>query len=382
LLSISKYITKRFACFGIILFFALQVKGDNLLISILGEKTINSFSVKITRGAYSIKNNSSIYNLNKGDRLNIRSGLIVSLNDSVGFEASGFELIGHEYVNHFEILTADGHTYKYDDNLLVSMLTGEVQLMNRVDLDHYVAGVVEGEAGYGLPLEYYKLQAILCRTYGLKNINRHQSQGYNLCDKVHCQVYHNKCKKNDIIKATAATSGLVVVDHDLNLINTTFHSNCGGQTCNSEDVWVRPVSYLRSIKDSFCLGEPHSVWKKKINKEDFKTVFSKNNPIDSLEFDSVLNICQDTARFPHKKIISTKLTRVRSELGLRSTFFSIEPDSNQLLLFGKGFGHGVGLCQEGGIVMAKKEYSYVDILKFYYNSVFIVNQRAILFFKE
>ena len=63
MLSISKYITKRFACFGIILFFALQVKGDNLLISILGEKTINSFSVKITRGAYSIKNNSSIYNL-------------------------------------------------------------------------------------------------------------------------------------------------------------------------------------------------------------------------------------------------------------------------------------------------------------------------------
>ena len=101
-----------------------------------------------------------------------------------------------------------------------------------------------------------------------------------------------------------------------------------------------------------------------------------------MELDSILNICQDTARFPHKKIISTKLTRVRSELGLRSTFFSIEPDSNQLLLFGKGFGHGVGLCQEGGIVMARKEYSYVDILKFYYNSVFIVNQRAILFFKE
>ena len=130
-----------------IVFFSLQVKGDNLLISILGEKTINSFSVKITRGAYSINQNNSIYNLNEGDRLKIRSGLIISLNDSVRFEASSFELIGHEYVNHFEVLTADGHTYKYDDNLLVNMLDGQVQLLNRVDLDHYVAGVVEGEAG-------------------------------------------------------------------------------------------------------------------------------------------------------------------------------------------------------------------------------------------
>ena len=66
-----------------IVFFSLQVKGDNLLISILGEKTINSFSVKITRGAYSINQNNSIYNLNEGDRLKIRSGLIISLNDSV-----------------------------------------------------------------------------------------------------------------------------------------------------------------------------------------------------------------------------------------------------------------------------------------------------------
>ena len=69
-------------------------------------------------------------------------------------------------------------------------------------------------------------------------------------------------------------------------------------------------------------------------------------------------------------------------MNLNSTFFSVEPLGDDVILYGKGFGHGVGLCQEGGIEMAKKGFSYVDILKYYYTSVFIVNQRALLFFKE
>ena len=63
-------------------------------------------------------------------------------------------------------------------------------------------------------------------------------------------------------------------------------------------------------------------------------------------------------------------------------YFSVEKQGSNLTLYGKGFGHGVGLCQEGGMEMARRSYSYVDILKYYYTKVFIVNQRALLFFKE
>ena len=114
----------------------------------------------------------------------------------------------------------------------------------------------------------------------------------------------------------------------------------------------------------------------------FKTRYTQNQPADSLSFNSLVSLCQDTARFPKKNILSTPLTKIRSNLNLNSTFFSVEPLGDDVILYGKGFGHGVGLCQEGGIEMAKKGFSYVDILKYYYTSVFIVNQRALLFFKE
>lgn len=337
----------------------------------------SDFKILITRGNYE----TTFFKVKKGDTLLVKNGVLTYKNASHSFKGKPILLSGTNYVNHFKILSNQS-SFHFDDDIELKFHNNATQIINHVDLDHYVAGVVEGEAGYNLPLEYYKLQAILCRTYALKNINRHQQEGYNLCDKVHCQVYHKKCTKNEIVKATAATSGLIVIDNDLNLINTTFHSNCGGQTCNSEDVWISKVDYLRSVKDTFCTTQPHAYWKKTIPKEDFESILLKNHQTDSLEVEAALFLCQDTARFPHKQLISTKLTELRSRLQLRSTFFSIEPDSNILVLHGKGFGHGVGLCQEGGIEMARRGYSYVDILKYYYQSVYIVNQRALLFFKE
>lgn len=368
-----------FLCFLTLNYISLFAETIN--VSILKEAKISNFSIEVKRGVYLLNHQNKSISLQKGAIVNFESGGKVIIGDSITFLANQIALKGTDYVNHFEI-QSNNSNYRFDDDLKIDFSKGPTQFINQVDLDHYVAGVVEGEAGYGLPLEYYKLQAILCRTYALKNITRHNSEGFDLCDKVHCQVYHHKCKKNDIIKATAATSGLVVVDHNLSLINTTFHSNCGGQTSNSEDVWVMPVSYLKSVKDSFCLNSPHSIWKKEIDKSEFKTVFSKNSPIDSLDFVSVLKLCQDTSRFPDKVLISSRLTKVRSDLKLNSTFFSVEADSTVLTLYGKGFGHGVGLCQEGGIEMAKQGYSYNNILKYYYSNVFIVNQRALLFFKE
>jgi len=73
---------------------------------------------------------------------------------------------------------------------------------------------------------------------------------------------------------------------------------------------------------------------------------------------------------------------MRSDFGLNSTYFSIEKEGNNIVFYGKGFGHGVGLCQEGGITMTRLGYSYVDVLKYYYSSIHIVNQQALLFFKE
>jgi len=262
----------------IVLIVGFQIGNcKTLSVSILGGSNIQSADIVVERGLYTLTIKGKNYTFKKGDKLSISSGLLVNIGDSVKLRVEQLLLKGHDYVNHFTIRYKT-HIHKYDDDLQVINTLPFITFINDVDLDHYVAGVVEGEAGYNLSLEYYKLQAILCRTYALNNFSRHLSEGYNLCDKVHCQVYHKKCTKNDIIQATSATSGLVVVDDDLELINTTFHSNCGGQTCNSEDVWVSEMDYLKSVKDSFCTKQPHARWKKTFSVEYFESVFFRKWP--------------------------------------------------------------------------------------------------------
>lgn len=371
----------------ILLILVLLVSGFNigsaksLSVSILAKNNISSADIIVERGLYTLTIKGINYSFKKGDVIHVSKGLFVSIGDSIKFKTNQIFLKGNDYVNHFSIRFKGGVS-KYDDDLRIVNSPEVIKFINNVDLDHYVAGVVEGEAGYNLPLEYYKLQAILCRTYALKNITRHAKEGFDLCDEVHCQVYHKKCTKNDIIQGTSATSGLIVVDNDLNLINTTFHSNCGGQTCNSEDVWLTKLDYLRSVKDSFCTKQRHARWQNSVSVGKFNSIFFKNGQLDSLELESVYKFCQDTLRYPHKNLIFSKLTKIRSDFGLNSTYFSIEKQGDSIVFYGKGFGHGVGLCQEGGITMTQLGYSYVDVLKYYYSSIYIVNQQALLFFKE
>ena len=151
----------------------------------------------------------------------------------------------------------------YDDNLEVSIHSWKLKLVNRVDLDKYVAGVVESEVGKKRTLEFYKVQSIICRTYALSNSRRHEDESFQLCDRVHCQVYWGKCKSNNssnIQKAVLSTNGIVVIDREKELITASFHSNCGGQTVNSEDVWMLSKPYLRSIKDPFCTNQFYARW--------------------------------------------------------------------------------------------------------------------------
>ena len=162
-----------------------------------------------------------------------------------------------------------GAIKNYEDNLMITIhpYYHYMKLINNIDIDNYVAGVVESEVGKRPPVEYFKLQAIICRTYALKNIDKHKDDGFSLCDKVHCQAYHGKPKSDLIKEAAIATNGVVIVDSDINLITATFYSNCGGQTANSEEVWKRPLYYLRTVKDTFCLHENNAVWTKRISKQ-------------------------------------------------------------------------------------------------------------------
>lgn len=274
----------------------------------------------------------------------------------------------------------------YEGNLIIDVDAGNLKCVNELELDNYIAGVVQAESGRRAYEEFYKVQAILARTFALSHLQKHALEGFNLCDFTHCQAYFGKTTELEIMKAVNDTRGKVVVDDNLNLIDAAFHSNSGGQTVNSEDVWGSKLPYLRSVNDTFSTKMPNARWERKVAKEDWLEYLKikHNFPIqDSNARWAAISFKQET-RKPYLEASNIKipLKNVRTDFQLKSTFFSIIPQGDTLLFKGKGFGHGVGMCQEGAMRMAKLGYKYPEVINFYYQNIQLIDLHKLNFFKD
>ncbi|MCB0400681.1 MAG: SpoIID/LytB domain-containing protein [Flavobacteriales bacterium] len=368
----------------------LPVRAEMVNIGILHTSKLTSFVFHPEEGNYSIfTEHGKLMDIDKGEILEVslknNQISIKSLDKDYGtFKKVRF--IGISGTNSFKIKLPYNNKIKvYEDNLFVNLHNyyNYFQLINNIEIDHYISGVVESEVGRSPPPEYFKLQAIICRTYALKNIDRHTAEGFSLCDKVHCQAYHGKPKSLLIREASLETNGIVIVDSDINLITATFYSNCGGVTANSEEVWRQDLYYLRSVRDTFCLNENNSVWSKTISKTNWEAYLKQHNcSEDALSSECSVEYFQNgREQFYWKDDVKIPFVKIRQDFNLKSALFDVEDEGSHVTLKGRGFGHGVGLCQEGAMRMAKLGYNYIDILHYYYEDVHMINLESLAFFK-
>ncbi len=307
---------------------------------------------------------------------------------AMSFTAKRIEVVPVLATGGFRLKATDrkGSERDYPGRLEVVPANGALMLVNRVPLEPYTAGVVSAEAGKEHHQEYYKLQAVSCRTYALTNQRKHLPEGFELCDGVHCQVYHGRNRNDSIGMAVDATKGLVLVDSDIKLIHATFHSNCGGETMNAEDLWSKQEPYLRATRDTFCLAAPHATWERSLSRREWLGYLDRRfgfNPADSGQVHAVLQYepqCRDLYLGNTWPLLPLK--HVREDLKLKSTYFSVRADGDRVLLRGRGFGHAVGLCQEGAMAMAKAGRTYTDILHHYYSNVHLVDLSTLDFFRD
>lgn len=300
--------------------------------------------------------------------------LELKLGDEKLGEFHGLQFSSKDSLHQFRI-TANRKNRAYYGDVRVRPRSGQLQIVNRVDLEHYVAGVVESEAGHVQELEFYKAQAVLARTFAIRNLGKHLSEGYNLKDDVSSQVYHSKAhytNKDLILAAVAATRDTILVTLDCDPVLGVFHANSGGLTVNSEDVWLQAVPELKAQVDSFSIGVGSYAWEKRISADRFFGYFSRMFGVKNDEElqKAVLNFSHDPReshfRYQGK---SLKLTRVRQDFRLRSTFFTVDLEGEEVVLHGRGFGHGVGLSQDGAIEMSRRGYSYQEIILHYFTLV-------------
>ncbi|PCH96529.1 MAG: hypothetical protein COB85_03465 [Bacteroidetes bacterium] len=281
-----------------------------------------------------------------------------------------------------------GTLRSYDDDLEIRVVGKHLRVINHVNLDKYVAGVVKSEVGIASSLELYKVQAIICRTYSLSNFRKHEADNYQLCDKVHCQVYAGRCAVTDpetgimysgaerITKAASMTSGIIIVDDNLELVTAAFHSNCGGQTANSEDVWSKPLPYLRSVRDTFCSHGRDARWKRRIPEKKWFSYLTKSCGLDPTESKFAKNATSFSQGKRGRYFAGNQnipLHKIRRDWRFKSAYFSIYKQYDDLIFSGKGFGHGVGLCQQGAMVMTDHGIDYKKIIHHYYTDVTLID---------
>jgi stage II sporulation protein D len=249
-------------------------------------------------------------------------------------------------------------------------------IVNSCELEEYIAGVVRAEGGSGKNIGFFRTQAVIARTYTYKYFDKHAGDKYNLCDDTHCQAFAGITGDTIIGRAVKETSGLVIAGSDSSLILSAFHSNCGGETSPSEYVWLSPQPYLVKVPDPFCAKSGNAIWEKMIGAGKWYQVLKKNNFAGPAGDASAFAFSQPERVADYKiEGFSLPLKVLRDELGLRSTWFTVIPEGDSLYLRGKGYGHGIGLCQEGAMVMAKEGSGFEEIIRFYYPGVRIMDIR-------
>lgn len=251
-----------------------------------------------------------------------------------------------------------------------------------IDIEDYVRGVLAGEMPISFELEALKAQAVAARTYGLKRINN--SNNYDVVDTVMNQVYIDDIDlkqrwgsnyenyMNKIIKAVEETQG-EYVDYNGTYADTLFFSTSVGNTENSEEIFGTKISYLQSVS---------SEWDEEVSPVyEEKNVFTREQFCNKLNLKDCskiyVNVLDETSTGRIKKIeINNKTftgTEVAYYLGVRSNYFYIYIENNNVVVKTKGFGHGVGMSQYGAEGMASNGYTYKEILEHYYQGTTIKN---------
>ena len=261
--------------------------------------------------------------------------------------------------------------------------------ISTVALEQYVLGAAlsevtpTGESDAAVRT-IYEVQAIVARTYATAHLGRHASEGFDLCDRSHCQLYQpGRIQTSRFAtlarRAVVATSGRIL-RHNGRAANAVFHSDCGGRTTTPADAWGGAMlPYLPERPDDVPEGT-HRTWQFAAPAQEWTAILRRDprtdpgGPLRNLSVTrtdgsgraALVEITGTQTRRVTGSVLRTVVTAERGERSLMSTRFTVSRTPNGFRLEGSGFGHGVGLCQLGAIARARRGDSANAILGHYY----------------
>ncbi len=261
-------------------------------------------------------------------------------------------------------------------------------------VEDYVRGVVAAEGSTEAEPEALKALALASRTYILKNLGRHGADGYDFCTTTHCQRYLAVEVADVPARVRAAveeTSGEVLRDADNQIVDSYFSASCGGATANLTTLWGKSApAYLQGVTDEYCESQPHHSWIDRIPEAKLLQALQSDprTNMGARLIDVSITRRDESERAQQITIQGERRLTVSGwdfkiivgrALGwnlLKSSRFQISRSGSNYVFRGSGFGHGLGLCQEGAHVMAARGASYRQILRKYFPTTHIENERG------
>lgn len=309
---------------------------------------------------------------------------------------------------------------------------GTKTAINTLDVEDYLTSVITSEMAATSNIELLKAHAVISRSWVLRPMwgetaslkdasgegwcdtpdrhvvwyERDAHVGYDVCADDHCQRYEGITRRDEhpeaaarVREAVEATRGVVLVDPTDNnaICDTRFYKCCGGRTEEFETAWaLRHYRYLESVECPYCNTKDARVlsqvlnnydretrdfyrWTVRYTAEELAAIVKEKSGIDFGEIEELRPVKRgpsgriyelEIVGSKHKMIVGKEL-EIRKWLSrtcLYSSAFEVEREGTDFVLRGKGWGHGVGLCQIGAAVMADKGYTYEQILAYYYTN--------------
>jgi len=289
---------------------------------------------------------------------------------------------------------------------MIAESDGDVLAVNVVGVEDYLRGVLPYEMGKvdRDGLEALKAQAIVARTYAYKRMLAARNAEFHLHSDVQDQVY--KGVRGEYLMSDRAvweTRGMAVMHSDT-LALCYYFSTCGGRTASKHEVWGGDsIPYLVSRPDTDGLGEPwcqaskYMAWTQEWTRPQLAAVLKRNlHSAGVAEFPAFTGI-QSVAISQRATCGRARILNIATERGailvkgdktrwalrppggddkiLPSAWFTLKTEGNKITAQGKGFGHGVGLCQSGAMGRARSNQNFVEIIRAYYQGVDVVEFR-------
>lgn len=322
-------------------------------------------------------------------RIRIFQGKIISFesqNPHIRLTSSTFRMAGRSYKmgpKGIKVNISGKNPVKVGKNsysgLTIFQVNGLfVRVITTVNMESYLAGVLAAEISSSWHAESIKAQAVASRTYAYYNYVRRKDKAYHMVSDTRSQVFKGDTVIHQkFIQALKETKGEILT-YRREPIQAFFSANCGGETERVEEVWKgsEPLPYLVNVRSTYSSDDPRYEWQSEMTsasvQASLRSYLKKGERIKRIRISDKTRSgrAKEILIYTSMRSFNMKGSDFRLALGaknIKSLMFSILPGKpGELRIKGRGFGHGVGLCQWSAKVMGEKGYRYQSILRKFY----------------